>query len=419
MNKENSIFKGDRYLWGIYFMLCIISIIEIYSSSSYLTRYGGNFLRPAMRQIGLVIFGVTLVVCMHNIHYKWSKLLMLLLTLITPPLLIWAGFLGRWLDFGFSVQPSELAKLWVILLLAFILAKWQDLERHGAGTKAFKYSLVVTGITCLFIVKDNLSTALLVGVVSFCMMIIAKVEGKKLLSLAAVVMAAVVVLLSVSVMVYKYEEAEKKPFPVLGKTRMATWGGRCARFFESNDKKAYEEAIVDDNYQEQHAYMAVANSKGVGVWPGNSRARDFLPEAYSDFIYAIIIEETGILGGIFVMALYISLLLRAGAIARRCDKAYPAFLITGLATMIAFQALINMGVSVGLFPVTGQPLPLVSRGGSSFVVISAYFGIMLSISRFAKQTGKEEITDTLMEEDSDISAPNPVQKINEYDESTD
>ena len=419
MNKENSIFKGDRYLWGIYFMLCIISIIEIYSSSSYLTRYGGNFLRPAMRQIGLVIFGVTLVVCMHNIHYKWSKLLMLLLTLITPPLLIWAFFLGRWLDFGFSVQPSELAKLWVILLLAFILAKWQDLERHGAGTKAFKYSLVVTGITCLFIVKDNLSTALLVGVVSFCMMIIAKVEGKKLLSLAAVVMAAVVVLLSVSVMVYKYEEAEKKPFPVLGKTRMATWGGRCARFFESNDKKAYEEAIVDDNYQEQHAYMAVANSKGVGVWPGNSRARDFLPEAYSDFIYAIIIEETGILGGIFVMALYISLLLRAGAIARRCDKAYPAFLITGLATMIAFQALINMGVSVGLFPVTGQPLPLVSRGGSSFVVISAYFGIMLSISRFAKQTGKEEITDTLMEEDSDISAPNPVQKINEYDESTD
>ncbi len=419
MNKENSIFKGDRYLWGIYFMLCIISIIEIYSSSSYLTRYGGNFLRPAMRQIGLVIFGVTLVVCMHNIHYKWSKLLMLLLTLVTPPLLIWAFFLGRWLDFGFSVQPSELAKLWVILLLAFILAKWQDLERHGAGTKAFKYSLVVTGITCLFIVKDNLSTALLVGVVSFCMMIIAKVEGKKLLSLAAVVMAAVVVLLSVSVMVYKYEEAEKKPFPVLGKTRMATWGGRCARFFESNDKKAYEEAIVDDNYQEQHAYMAVANSKGVGVWPGNSRARDFLPEAYSDFIYAIIIEETGILGGIFVMALYISLLLRAGAIARRCDKAYPAFLITGLATMIAFQALINMGVSVGLFPVTGQPLPLVSRGGSSFVVISAYFGIMLSISRFAKQTGKEEITDTPMEEYSDISAPNPVQKINEYDESTD
>ncbi len=418
MSKENSIFKGDRYLWGIYFMLCVISIIEIYSSSSYLTRYGGNFLRPAMRQIGLVIFGTTLVVCMHNIHYKWSKLLMLGLTPLTLLLLIWALFLGRWLDFGFSVQPSELAKLSVILLLAFILAKYQDPERKGAGTKAFKYSLIVTGIACLLIVKDNLSTALLVGVVSFCMMIIAKVEWKKLLLLAAVVMAAVVVLLSVSVMVYKYEEAVKKTFPVLGKTRMATWGGRCARFFESNDKKAYEEAIVDDNYQEQHAYMAVANSKGVGVWPGNSRARDFLPEAYSDFIYAIIIEETGILGGIFVMALYISLLLRAGSIARQCDKAYPAFLITGLATMIAFQALINMGVSVGLFPVTGQPLPLVSRGGSSFMVISAYFGIMLSISRFAKQTGIED-ADTSTEDDNDISAPNPVQKINEYDESTD
>lgn len=419
MSKENPIFKGDRYLWGIYFMLCIISIIEIYSSSSYLTRYGGNFLRPAMRQIEFVIGGVILVVFMHNFHYKWSKALMLLLTLITPPLLLCSFFFGRWLDFGFSVQPSEFAKLWVILLLAFFLAKWQDPERHGAGTKAFKYSLIVTGITCLLIVKDNLSTALLVGVVSFCMMIIAKVEGKKLLLLAAIVMAAVVVLLSVSVMVYKYEEAEKKPFPVLGKTRMATWGGRCARFFESNDKKAYEEAIVDDNYQEQHAYMAVANSKGIGVWPGNSRARDFLPEAYSDFIYAIIIEETGILGGIFVMALYISLLLRAGAIARRCDKAYPAFLITGLATMIAFQALINMGVSVGLFPVTGQPLPLVSRGGSSFWAISAYFGIMLSISRFVKQTGTEEDAGTPMEEDNDISAPNPIQKIDEYDESTD
>ncbi len=427
MSKENSIFKGDRYLWGIYFMLCIISIIEIYSSSSYLTRYGGNFLRPAMRQIGLVIFGTALVVGMHNVHYKWSKVLMLLLTLGTPPLLIGAFFLGRWLDFGFSVQPSELAKLWVILLLAFILAKYQDPERHGAGTKAFKYCLIITGVTCLLIVKDNLSTALLVGVVSFSMMIIAKVEGKKLLLLAAIVMAAVVVLLSLSVVVYKYEEAEKKKsektekktFQALSKTRMTTWGGRCARFFENSDKKAYEEAIVDDNYQEQHAYMAVANSKGIGVWPGNSRARDFLPEAYSDFIYAIIIEETGILGGIFVMALYISLLLRAGAIARRCDKAYPAFLITGLATMIAFQALINMGVSVGLFPVTGQPLPLVSRGGSSFMVISAYFGIMLSISRFAKQTGSEEDAGTPMEEDNDISAPNPIQKIDEYDESTD
>ena len=182
------------------------------------------------------------------------------------------------------------------------------------------------------------------------------------------------------------------------------------RFVENFGKPAYEEPIGKDNYQPQHAYMAVANGGVFGVFLGNSRERDFLPQAFSDFIYAIIIEEMGLVGGIVIMLLYMSMLLRAGVIARRCDKAYPAFLITGLAMMIAFQALINMGVSVGLFPVTGQTLPLVSRGGTSFLITSAYFGIMLSVSRFAKQSGKNEnVEEPLVEENGDISAPNPAQ----------
>lgn len=334
---------------------------------------------------------------------------MLVLVPGTLVLLFISLFTGRWLDFGFSLQPSEFAKLAVILLLAFLLTKFQDPERGGAGTKAFKYSLIATIVPCLLIVKDNLSTALLLGVVSFCMMMIARVETKKLMIYMAVVVAAISILLSISVMVYRYEQSTGGSVPVLSDLRVSTWGGRVVRFFEGSDVPAYEEKITDKNYQEQHARMAVANSNVVGVWPGNSRARDFLPEAYSDFIYAIILEETGLVGGIFVIALYLSLLLRAGYIARRCEKAYPAFLITGLAMMIVFQALINMSVSVGIMPVTGQPLPLVSRGGTSFVLTSFYFGIMISVSRFAKQTGQSDsAVESPTEESGDISAPNPV-----------
>lgn len=413
MSEKNSILKGDGYLWGVYIVLCIVSIIEMFSSTSYLIRNSQNFMWPVMRQIAFVVAGISVVTIMHNFHYKWVKLIMILLFPITTILLIITLFVGRWLGgegLGFTLQPSELAKLCMIITCAFILAKYQDKERGGASTEAFKWCLIVTGGLCVVIAVGNLSTALLMGLVCFCMMMIARVESKKLLMLFSIAAAAVAILLTVSVAVYKYEEKTGEQVWLLGdKLRLEVWGERCVNFF-SNDTPPCKQPITDENRQVQHAYMAVANSGGVGVLPGNSRGRDFLPEAYSDYMYAIIIEEWGIVGAIFIMGIYLSLLLRAGIIARRCEKAYPAFLITGLAMMIGFQALVNMGVSVGLFPVTGQPLPLISRGGTAFLVMSSYFGIMLSVSRFAKQVGKDDAKELVEADAVDLSAPNPVQK---------
>lgn len=320
MSENNTIFKGDRYLWGVYFLLCLISIVEVYSSSSFLTRRGGDFLGPAMRQISFVLAGTALVVIMHNLHYKWCKLLMAFLVPLSLVLMLWVDIFGsnvndasRWLNiFGVSIQPSELAKLATIITLAFILAKFRSKETGNVTSGAFKWGLIVAGVFCFLIVVDNFSTAALLGLVSFCMMMVAGVETKKLLTLVAVAVVALAILIPVSVEVYEYEKREKEPFPFLGVSRLSTVGGRTVRFVENFGKPAYEEPIGKDNYQPQHAYMAVANGGVLGVFLGNSRERDFLPQAFSDFIYAIIIEEMGLVGGIVIMLLYMSMLLRAG-----------------------------------------------------------------------------------------------------------
>ena len=181
MSENNTIFKGDRYLWGVYFLLCLISIVEVYSSSSFLTRRGGDFLGPAMRQISFVLAGTALVVIMHNLHYKWCKLLMAFLVPLSLVLMLWVDIFGsnvndasRWLNiFGVSIQPSELAKLATIITLAFILAKFRSKETGNVTSGAFKWSLIVAGVFCFLIVVDNFSTAALLGLVSFCMMMVA------------------------------------------------------------------------------------------------------------------------------------------------------------------------------------------------------------------------------------------------------
>ena len=272
MSENNTIFKGDRYLWGVYFLLCLISIVEVYSSSSFLTRRGGDFLGPAMRQISFVLAGTALVVIMHNLHYKWCKLLMAFLVPLSLVLMLWVDIFGsngndasRWLNiFGVSIQPSELAKLATIITLAFILAKFRSKETGSVTSGAFKWSLIVAGVFCFLIVVDNFSTAALLGLVSFCMMMVAGVETKKLLTLVAVAVVALAILIPVSVEIYEYEKREKEPFPFLGASRLSTVGGRTVRFVENFGKPAYEEPIGKDNYQPQHAYMAAYSWGTVG-----------------------------------------------------------------------------------------------------------------------------------------------------------
>ena len=267
MNENNTIFKGDRFLWGVYFVLCIISIVEVYSSSGFLTRRGGDFLGPAMRQISFVLAGTALVVVMHNFHYKWCKLLMLVLTPLSFLLMLWVDIFGsnvndasRWLNiFGVSIQPSELAKLSTIITLAFILARFRYKDTGKVTPDAFKWSLIVVAVFSFLIFVDNFSTSALLALVGFCMMMVAGVETKKLAILAAAVIVALAIIVPVSVKMYQYEQTEKKPFPVLGDSRLTTVGARTMRFVENFGKPAYEEKIGKDNYQPQHAYMAVAS----------------------------------------------------------------------------------------------------------------------------------------------------------------
>lgn len=178
--------------------------------------------------------------------------------------------------------------------------------------------------------------------------------------------------------------------------------GRLERFFDGHKDNLDESGtykITDDNYQVTHAKIAIARGGVFGQMPGHGQQRDFLPQAYSDFIYAIIIEELGIVGGIFVLLLYIMLLVRVGMIARKCDKSFPKFLVLGCGLLVVVQALANMAVAVNLVPVTGQPMPLVSRGGTSTLISCIYFGIILSVSRFGANIGNED------EEEEDTENP--------------
>ena len=407
MEGIKSIPKGDKYIWGIYFVLCIISILEIYSASSTLTYKIQDYFAPTVRHALFLFCGTIGVLIIQNIHYKWFKGVGLLLLLISFILLIYALVAGqvvndakRWISFfGISLQPSEFAKLGMVIFTAFILANKQ--QPNGVEKNTFTIISCTAGVFCLLIFPENFSTAFLLASVIFCMMLIGRVELKKLFGMVGIIIL-------VGGLIYLIVPHLPKEWTLFD--HVTTWENRVDQFLHGSEIPEYEVKTVDGNYQVHHARMAIANGGVFGKFWGNSRERDFLPQAYSDFIYAIIIEEMGYIGGIFVMFLYISLLIRAGMIAKKCTRAFPAFLILGIALMIVFQAIINMAVAVGLIPVTGQPLPLISRGGTSTIITCLYFGIMLSISRYATIEGIEEekkLTGTVTEIPEDLSAPNP------------
>ncbi|MEG1574104.1 MAG: FtsW/RodA/SpoVE family cell cycle protein [Bacteroidales bacterium] len=414
MEETHKILKGDKYIWGAYFALCFISIIAMYSASGTLSFKGGDTFDPILRHTIYLILGTILVYLIHLIHYKYFRMLGFPLFVVSCILLVYALFFGekvndasRWVSLmGIKMQPSELAKMGVVISVAFFLAKGQ-IEK-GVAPQTFSKLLAVIGISCLLIFTENFSTALLLGIVSFCMMLIGGVQIKKLVALLLIALMFVGGILFAAHKLDKGEGNETAITKIIH--RANTWNDRLAGFSGKDGLPEYMEKTNDDNYQEHHARMAIAHSRGIGIGPGNSRERDFLPQAYSDFIYAIIIEESGILGGLAVMVLYLSILFRALRNAKKCTRAFPAFLILGIAMLIVFQAIINMSVATGLIPVTGQPLPLISRGGTSIVITCCYFGMMLSISRFATTEGlieekMEGSTEPHIPED--ISAPNP------------
>ena len=299
---------------------------------------------------------------------------------------------------GIQFQPSELAKGAVVLAVAQILSAMQT--DHGADKRAFKFILSVCSIFVFFIGIENLSTAMLLCITILCMMIIGRVPMSQIGKLLGFCFIGIAIIFTLVMVVGKDKNEmpqadntlteqvgkEKEEPSAFDKTfhRADTWKSRIDKFLNSKPV-APEDVDLDKDAQVAHANIAIASSNVIGKGPGNSVERDFLSQAFSDFIYAIIIEEMGIFGAFFVAFLYIILLYRAGSIANRCENNFPAFLAMGLAILLVTQALFNMLVAVGLAPVTGQPLPLISRGGTSTVINCLYVGIILSISRTAKK----------------------------------
>ena len=237
-------------------------------------------------------------------------------------------------------------------------------------------AVVVVAVTCVFILPENYSTAVLLFGVIYLMMFVGRIQARKLLTLGGSLAAAAALFVGF-LFITPNDTLEKIP---LGH-RFTTVKSRIADF-TSGDKVPPAKFDVDGNGQVGHARIAVATSGFVGKGPGNSVQRDFLSQAYSDFIFAIIIEELGLAGGIIVVSLYLWLLIRCWRIANRCERAFPAFLVLGVGLLLTVQAMFNMMVAVGLAPVTGQPLPLISRGGTSTLINCIYIGIILSVSRY-------------------------------------
>ncbi|MCC8153807.1 MAG: FtsW/RodA/SpoVE family cell cycle protein [Tannerellaceae bacterium] len=386
MDLVNKLFKGDRVIWIIFMFLCLISVVEVFSATSTIAYKNANHWTPIVRHASFLFGGAFMILILHNIPCKFFSILILLLPVsilmlfVTPFIGISENEAHRWLSlFGVQFQPSEFAKLACIVFVSFMLS------RRGKFTEdqIFKYILIGVSVTCVLILPENFSTAFMLFGVCFLMMFVGQLPLKKMGILTGSLILCLVLFI-VALQVTPREVLKHIP-------RGLTWKERMNDFRHKEkqvDPSTYK--ITDDNFQVSHAKIAIARGGVFGKLPGHGQQRDFLPQAYSDFIYAIIIEELGYVGGVVVLLLYIMLLVRVGMIARKCDKLFPKFLVLGCGLLIVVQALANMAVAVNLIPVTGQPLPLISRGGTSTLITCIYFGIILSVSRFGAGMGNEE-----------------------------
>ena len=404
--KIGNLFKGDKVVWMILFLLCMVSIVEVFSASSVLTYKSQDYLKPITFHSFTIFVGVIVAIIVQNIPYRHFIKTIPFLTLFSAVTLLWlliagtkVGDSGRWISIcGITFQPSEIAKGTIVMAVSLILTKFQ--RENGTDTRAFKVILWIAIPACVMIGLENLSTALMLFGVVFMMMIIGLVPMKQLAKLAGCVILIIVFALSFIMLVghdisdeekkltkiEQVEKPQKKNIIEKAFHRVDTWKSRLLKFMKP--MPAPEDYDLDKNAQVAHANIAIVTSGVLGKGPGKSTERDFLSQAFSDFIFAIIIEELGLLGAFAVTFLFVILLYRCGRIASRCDKKFPAFLVMGLGLLLTSQAIFNMMVAVGLVPVTGQPLPFVSKGGTSTIINCAYIGMILSISRYSNNSKK-------------------------------
>lgn len=415
--------KADKYIWAIYIAILVISVIELYSASSREVT-ATNVFAPLLRHGQMLVLGAIFTILISRMHYRWLYPLTPIFVTLTILLGVYVLFKGDIINgarrsttlLGIAIQPAELLKLAVVLVIARVMSRQQ--ADRGVRTAGVAWSAAIVLLCGGLLFSQGLTNTLLLMGISFAMMLIAGVEWKKffcVLLAYGVVGAGAMIMKHESKPDYSPEEwtyITENGKDYSGKTvtitRSGTQQNRIARWLGNNSVAKYDEPITSENRQEQYSYMAQANGGLIGNLPGNSRETARLPLAFSDYIFAIVIEDWGFVGGLILLALYLWLLTRAGAIASRCSRVFPALLVMGMAVLIVLQALFHMAIVTGVFPVSGQPLPLISKGGSSILATSIAFGIMLSVSRFAVQSNKKrEIDAEILTLPADMSAENP------------
>lgn len=413
---------GDKSIWGIFIMLCLISIIELCSASSREVAASGVY-GPIMRHFVMLTAGVAIVWYLEKVHYKYFFGLAWIVAFLSIGAMLYVTLFGEIVNgarrsfsiCSITIQPSEFIKISAVLVIAKIMARAQKPKGIGVRNKGIVVSACVVLAFGGVLFKQGLTNTILLMAISVAMMTIGGTELKKLLLVLGVYGLIGVGLLAVKTLKDNSAPAESAATTAVvvqdarqKDERHGTWKARMDRFF--SDVPKYEEPITATNRQEMYAYMAQANGGLIGVFPGNSRETARLPLAFSDYIFAIILEDLGFIGGIALMLLYLGLLARAGVIARKCHRAFPVLLVMGMAVMIVLQALFHMAITTGTFPVSGQPLPLISKGGTSILVTSIAFGAMLSVSRTAVQNGsRQAVKEELTSLPEDMRATNPVQ----------
>lgn len=382
--------KGDKVIWAIVVILTLASLLVVYSSTGSLAyKYSKSTESYLFKQFAFIVLGVMLIYFAHRVNYTIYARVAKILFLISIPLMIYTLLFGsrlnsanRWITLpviNMTMQTSDLAKLALFMYLSLQLSRKQAVIKDFK--KGFLPIIIPVGIICLLIAPANLSTALLVGATSLLLMFIGRINTKHILATIGIGLVPIILLVSVAVKYYDKVEQKQKELPaIFSGGRIPTWISRIQTFIYT-DKNTDSEKL----YQTNQAKIAVANGGWIGKGPGNSTQRNFLPHSYSDFIYAIIIEEYGFLGASFMMFIYLLFLYRCIRLYRKCPFAFGAFLALALSFTLVIQAIANMGVAVNAFPNTGVTLPLVSMGGSSFLFTCLSIGIVLSVARNVEQ----------------------------------
>lgn len=367
--------NGDKVIWLVVFILVLVSIVAVYSSSSFLAySEGKSTFSFLIKQMVFVVSGLIILYICYRIPfgvYRKFPPLIYLASLILMSVVVFKGVVlnsaHRWINiFGFSFQPPEVAKVATILYLAWALEVFKL-----KSFKEYLFAIVIPiGIMLLMMLYGSVSATLLTGIIVFAMMLIAGVKWNYIWKTLLIALCALVLLFGV----HKFTGA-------FGRLDTAT--ARIERFFSDNEDLSEEEQqiIKDKNRQAQNARNAIALGGITGLGPGGSLHREIIPHSYSDFIYTIIVEEWGLISGILIIFLYLAFLFRCIVISGRCSRMFSIMIVIGISLLITTQAMLHILVNVGLLPVTGQTLPLISLGGTSMWVMCAAFGIILSVSR--------------------------------------